>query len=89
MKSKVSDEQKDLTRRLNIIKGQLDGLSKAIEEEPRDCHAILDQFKAINSALKKVVELYIKKNMEFCLRTVHFKDKKVINALMEKLIKEK
>ncbi|MFH1657491.1 MAG: metal-sensing transcriptional repressor [bacterium] len=89
MDKKASDKQEDLTRRLNIIKGQLDGLSKRIENEPKDCHAILDQFKAINSALKKVVELYIKKNMEFCLRTVDFKDKEVINALVEKLIKEK
>ncbi|MCK5044645.1 metal-sensitive transcriptional regulator [Candidatus Parcubacteria bacterium] len=81
--------EKDLVRRLNIIKGQVDGLSKLVDKESCDCHAVLNQFKAIDSGLKKVVELYIKKNMEFCLRTVHSKDKEVINDLIEKLIKEK
>ncbi len=83
------EEQKDLTRRLNIIKGQIDGLSKLVETKPEDCQGVLNQFKAIDSGLKKVVELYIKKNMKFCLRTVHSKDKKMINSLMERLIKEK
>lgn len=81
--------EKDLTRRLNIIKGQVDSLSKLVAAKPGDCQGVLNQFKAIDSGLKKVVELYIKKNMEFCLRTVRSKDKKVINGLMEKLIKEK
>ena len=83
------EEQKDLIRRLNIIKGQVDGLSNLVEESSCDCQAVLNQFKAIDSGLKKVVELYIKKNMEFCLRTVHSKDKEVINNLIGKLIKEK
>ena len=76
-------------RRLNIVKGQIDGLAKAMESETKDCQAVLNQFKAIDSALKKVVEMYIKKNMEFCLRAVHSKDKETINVLIERLIKEK
>ena len=54
-------------QRLNIIKGQIGGLANLIEKE-EDCKKITEQFYAINSGLKKVVELYFKENLSYCLK---------------------
>lgn len=85
----MEKDQDNLIPRLNIIRGQIDGLSRLIKEKPEDCQGVLNQFKAVNSALKKVTELYVKRNVNACLRAVRLKDKKTINVLIEKLIQDK
>ena len=85
----MDKKQDNIAKRLNIIKGQIDGLGRLIKEKPEDCQGVLNQFKAVNSALKKVTELYVKGNINSCLRAVRLKDKKTINTLIEKLIEDK
>ncbi|MFA7685921.1 MAG: metal-sensing transcriptional repressor [Candidatus Gracilibacteria bacterium] len=77
-----------LSQRLNIIKGQVDGLSKIIESKD-SCKKITEQFHAINSGLKRVVELYFHDNLETCLKSMNSKNRETIELLVGELIKNK
>jgi len=77
-----------LIQRLNIIKGQIDGLSKLMEKK-KDCRKVTEQFYAINSGLKKVMELYFKENLTSCLYSISLKKKKTIDFLLKEIIKIK
>ena len=63
------------TQRLNIIKGQIDGLANLIEKK-EDCRKITEQFYAINAGLKKVIEMYFKDNLSSRLKSINLKKKK-------------
>lgn len=75
-------------QRLRIIKGQIDGLINLIEKQ-EDCHKITEQFYAINSGLKKVVELYFKENLSSCLKSINFKKRETVEFLLKEIIKNK
>lgn len=77
-----------LNQRLNIIKGQIDGLARVIEENGT-CKKVTEQFSAINSGLKKVIELYFHENMETCLKSMNSKSRETIELLVGELIKNK
>ncbi len=80
--------KRTLPQRLNIIKGQIDGLSKLIENG-ENCRKVTEQFYAINSGLKKVMEIYFKENLNSCLASLNCRKKKIINFLLEEIIKNK
>lgn len=77
-----------LTQRLNIIQGQIDGLANLIEKK-ESCRKVSGQFYAINSGLKRVVELYFKENLTSCLHSVNLKKRKTIEFLLKEIIKNK
>lgn len=77
-----------LVQRLNIIKGQLDGLSKIIEGNG-SCKKLTVQFSAINSGLKKVMELYLKENLDSCLKSINPANRETIELLLSELVKIK
>ncbi len=77
-----------ISQRLNIVKGQLNGLSKLIEEES-DCKKVTAQFKAISSALKKIMEMYLKENLECCMRDMKLKQSKNAEFLLKEIIGNK
>jgi len=78
-----------LEQRLNIIKGQIDGLIKIIDKK-EDCAKVINQFYAINSGIKKTTELYLTKNLSSCLKSMpDLKDKKTINFLLKEIIQNK
>lgn len=77
-----------LSQRLNIIKGQIDGLSKIIESKD-SCKKITEQFHAINSGLKRVVELYFHENLETCLKSIDVKNRENIELMISELVKNK
>jgi len=77
-----------LEQRLNIIKGQVDGLIKLIKTK-EDCRKIINQFYAINSGMKKNTELYLADNLISCLRSVNLKSKETMNFLLKELIENK
>ena len=77
-----------LTQRLNIIKGQLDGITNLIEKK-ENCRKVTEQFYAINSGIKKVMELYFSKNLNVCLKSNKKKDKLLLNFLLKEIIKNK
>jgi DNA-binding FrmR family transcriptional regulator len=77
-----------IVQRLNIIKGQINGLTNLIEED-KGCQKITEQFYAINAGLKKAMELYIKTDMASCLKSVNFKKRKTIEFLLKEVIDNK
>ena len=52
--------------RLNRISGQIDGIKKMIEEE-RYCLDIVNQIKAVRSALKSVEKKILQKHIKHCV----------------------
>ncbi len=77
-----------ISQRLHIIKGQIGGLEKLIEKED-DCRKVTEQFYAINTALKKAMELYFRMNMTACLKSIHFKKRTALEFLLREIIKSK
>jgi len=77
-----------ITQRLNIIKGQIDGLSNLIEKK-ENCRKITEQFYAINIGLKKAIEIYFNENLSFCLKSINLKKRKTIEFLLKEIIKNK
>ncbi len=77
---KSDDVKKQAKRRINIIKGQLDGLYKMIEEEEY-CTNVLDQSLAIQNSLKSLDALILERHLKTHVAD-QFKNQK------EKAIKE-
>ena len=73
-------------QRLNIIKGQISGITKLLEQK-EDCEKIITQLNAVNTAFKKVVELYLQENLTCCLNKIDLKNKETINFLLKTIIK--
>ncbi|OGM64006.1 hypothetical protein A3A52_04975 [Candidatus Woesebacteria bacterium RIFCSPLOWO2_01_FULL_39_14] len=57
------DIKKKAKKRINIMKGHLDALSKMIKED-RSCTCLLDQSMAIQSSLKSLDTLIIEKYLK-------------------------
>lgn len=61
----MQDSQK-IIRRLNIIKGQIEGITKMITEK-RECKDILYQIKAVKSGFTSIAETFIKEHLKDCI----------------------
>lgn len=59
-------DSKSIIRRLNIIKGQVEGIAKMMEEG-RDCKDVIFQIKAVKSGFSNVAEKFIKDHLKECL----------------------
>lgn len=57
--------KRDVLQRLARIRGQVEGLSRMVEEE-RYCPDILQQFAAVHSALKSTQKLLLANHLEGC-----------------------
>ena len=77
-----------ITQRLNIVKGQIDGLISLIEKR-EDCHKVTEQFYAINVGFKKAIEIYFKDNLSSCLKSINLKKRKTVEFLLQEIIKNK
>ncbi len=62
MKSHYSDQKVKAQKRLNIIKGQLEGLSKMIEEDIY-CIDLLNQSLAIQNSLKSLDSILFERHL--------------------------
>lgn len=60
------DEKKQLTKRLNIIEGQIRGIKQMIEDN-RYCDDILTQMLAVNKALESLENVILEKHLERCI----------------------
>jgi len=77
-----------VAQRLNIIKGQVDGLASLVEKN-EDCRKVTEQFYAVNAGLKRAIELYFKENLTACLKSINLKRRKTIEFLLKEIIKNK
>ncbi|QQR83443.1 metal-sensitive transcriptional regulator [Candidatus Peregrinibacteria bacterium] len=58
-------EKKEVIRRFNIIKGQIEGVIKMIDAE-EDCLSIITQMKAAKSGFNRLGETFIKQYLIEC-----------------------
>lgn len=63
MKSHYEDKKESAQKRLNIIKGQIEGLGKMIENDDY-CIDVLNQSLAIQSALKGLDAVLFERHLE-------------------------
>ncbi len=77
-----------VSQRLHIVSGQINGLTRLIEKG-EDCRKVTEQFYAINTALKRAMDLYFRKNMASCLKSIHLKKRTAIEFLLREIIKNK
>ena len=83
--------KKSTTRRLKLIRGQLDGIERMIDQE-KYCIDIINQITAVRNALEKVSLLVMKRHIESCVAdSIEVGDEKKkaqkIDELMETLYK--
>ena len=60
------EEKKQLTKRLNIIEGQIRGIKQMIQDD-RYCDDVLTQMLAVNKALKSLENVILEKHLERCI----------------------
>lgn len=65
-KHRTDEEKKDLTRRLKIISGQINGIQQMINED-RYCDDVLLQVASATSALKSLGNEILKSHMKSCM----------------------
>lgn len=65
-KHRTDDEKKDLTRRLKIISGQVNGITQMIEDD-RYCGDIILQIASATNALKSLGSEVLKSHMNSCM----------------------
>jgi DNA-binding FrmR family transcriptional regulator len=87
MSSKLGADHKKQITRINRIEGQVRGIKSMIEED-KYCIDIINQIKAIRSALKSVEFLILEKHLNCCVKDAACKDnKKDINEKIDELMK--
>lgn len=74
----------NLTKRLNLIRGQVAGIKKMVEE-PRYCVDILTQIAAVRSALDSAAKIILKDHLKTCVRSAILRGRgeREINELTE------
>ena len=60
------EEKKQLTKRLNIIEGQIRVIKQMIEDD-RYCDDVLTQMLAVNKALESLENVILEKHLERCI----------------------
>lgn len=65
-KYRTDEEKKYLKKRLNILEGQIRGISGMIEDD-RYCAEILIQLSAVSKGLQSLGEILIKNHMNTCV----------------------
>ncbi len=65
-KYRTEEEKKKLTKRINIIEGQINGIKQMINDD-RYCSDILIQISAINNSLKSLGNEILKNHLSTCI----------------------
>ena len=63
---RTEEEKKALTKRLNIIEGQIRGIKQMLEDD-RYCADILMQLSAINKSIESVENAILESHVENCV----------------------
>ena len=78
-----TESKKNLQKRLSRACGQLNGISKMIEED-RYCEDVLIQLSAVINALKSFGNVLLKEHLESCVSNkIKQGDSEVISEVME------
>ena len=77
--------KEDVVRRLRRIEGQVRGVQRMVEQD-RDCHEIMQQMKAIDSAMRKARQRLVRAYARDCLLAAPAQDEMAIERVVEDLI---
>lgn len=81
-KQRTDDEKKHLLKRLNIIEGQVRGISNMIEED-RYCNDVLIQISAVVNSLESLGKEVLKSHLSTCMvREVQNGNLEIIDEIM-------
>ncbi len=87
MKEKVGANHKQQITRINRIEAQVRGIKAMIENE-KYCVDIINQIKAIRSALKSIEFIILEEHLNWCVKDAAMKnDKKDIDEKIDELMK--
>ncbi|MFN4212729.1 MAG: metal-sensitive transcriptional regulator [Microgenomates group bacterium] len=78
----ISSYKKDLLHRLKIARGHLEKVIAMVESE-KYCFDIIQQTRAVESALKKVDEILLEHHLKTCVREAIKNDKDVEEKVKE------
>ncbi len=77
------DQSRQLQNRLSRMVGQLNGISRMLEEN-RYCGDILTQIAAVESALQSFGYIVLKEHMETCVvEEIHSGNKQIMEEVIE------
>ena len=83
VKHRTPEEMKKLTKRLNIIEGQVKGVKQMLEDE-RYCQDVLIQISAINKSLKSLGNEILKSHLNTCVKdAILNNDPEVMNDVVD------
>lgn len=68
---------KSIPQRLNNITGQIEGVKKMIDDN-KDCVQVLNQLKAIKSAIGSVMDTVVEEKFDSCIKSIKEEDKKLL-----------
>lgn len=92
MRIRSAEAKTDLHNRLRRIEGQTRGLQKMLDED-RDCREILQQLRAVRSAVDNATGIFMHKVARQCLLEPDLDDERdpeeVVDELLELLAKVK
>ena len=79
----MNEDRKKVLHMLNICKGQIEGISKMIEDD-RYCDDVLIQLSAINKAIESLENTILESHIRNCVnRELKAGNDKIINEVME------
>ena len=80
---RTEEEKKDLTKRLNIIEGQIRGVKQMLDDD-RYCSDILIQLSAIKKAIESLENMVLTSHIENCVvYEVQSGNLEIIDEVME------
>lgn len=80
---RLEEDKKNITRRLNIIEGQVRGIKQMIEED-RYCDDVLIQLSAVNKAVESLENTILENHFRTCVnRELKAGNDGIINEVME------
>lgn len=77
---------KTTTSKINNVIGQLEGIKKMINSQ-RDCLEIINQLKAVRSAISAIMNNYSQEELARCLSLANKKDKLSLEKIFKEIIK--
>ena len=85
MKIQSDTVKDDLQRRLRRIEGQVRGIQKMLDDD-RDCHEIIQQLNAVQSAVEKATDVFMRTHAKECLATFGASNPEEREALLDSLM---
>lgn len=74
---------KTTEQRINNVIGQLEGVKKMLNTKPKDCFALMVQFKAIRSAVSSLMNKIITEEMDDCFVGQNKQQEKITKIFKE------